>query len=68
MTQLRIYRVYNGVMQFGMVHRIVVAESPEKAINLTILAGMLQTDQMEARDIFQGMTIRVGLCETEDTD
>jgi hypothetical protein len=35
---MKVFRVYNGMMGFSAVHRIVVAESSEEAVKMVVAA------------------------------
>ncbi len=47
----KIYRVFNGYMGNGYVHRIVIAESAEQAIELSRARWERGADKLEAEEV-----------------
>jgi hypothetical protein len=63
---LKVWRVYNGYVGFGNVHRIVVAYTEDDAIGLALSAGM-ECGRSGLRAEYV-MGAQGGNCEMEDFD
>jgi len=50
---LRVWRVYNGMMAFGAVHRIVVARTAREAVEAAALVGFVARGEEDAELVLE---------------